>query len=79
MNTMKAKTIIKRIRVTKQSIEEIRQDNKEYFEALASRLGEAAARTAEQEYLEQVKRELESVADGEFAEVSIVQINGEIG
>ena len=76
---MGARKVTKRIRVTKQSIEEIRRDNREYFAALADRLGEATARKAEREYLDQVARELETVAEGEFAEVSMVQINGDVG
>ena len=76
---MGVRKVTKWIRVTKQSIEEIRRDNREYFTALAHHLGEATARKAEREYLDQVERELATVAEGEFAEVSMVQINGDVG
>ena len=74
---MEVRTVIKRIRVTKQSIEEIKRDNSEYFEALAELLGRATAREAEREYLEKVQREIETVPEGEFADVSLVQIDDE--
>lgn len=71
---MRIKKVIKRVKATKQSLEEVRRDNREYFAALAEQIGEKAAQEAEEKYLQEVARELEAVIEGEFLNVTMVQL-----
>jgi rRNA maturation endonuclease Nob1 len=71
---MRVKRVIRRITVSKQSLEEIRCENSAYFAALAAQMGELAAREAEQRYLGEIEQELEAVVEGESIEVPMVQL-----
>lgn len=71
---MQVKKIVRRIRTTKQSLEEIRRANRTYFAELAKRIGKRAAREAEQEYLEEIGTELETVSEGEWIDVPMVEL-----
>jgi hypothetical protein len=74
---MRVKRVIKRIRVTKQSLEEVRYDSRAYFAALAEQIGEKAARVAEERFLQEIARELEAVTEGEIVDVPMVQLLGD--
>ena len=71
---MHTKRFVKRIKVTPQSLEEIRRDNRAYFADLAEQIGELAACEAEQRYLEEIARELDTAVEAETTEVVMVQI-----
>lgn len=71
---MRVKKVMRRIRTTKQSLEEIRRANRAYFDALAKRIGKRAAREAELKYLEEIAEELETVTEDEWIEVPMIEV-----
>ena len=72
---MRIKKVRRQIKVTKQSLEEIRRENHPYFAALAAQIGEKAAQEAEDRYLKEIASELDSIVEGETTEVSMVEIS----
>ncbi len=71
---MRIKKVVKSIAATPQALDEIRQENRAYFTALAEEIGERAAREAEQQYLKEIAAELETIGGSETVEVVMVQI-----
>ena len=68
------KRVSKKLTITKQSIEEIRLENHEYFEALAEQIGENAAKNAEEQYLSEIAQELQGITEAEAMKRNLAQI-----
>ena len=75
---MRVRRVVKQIKVTKQSLEEIREDNNAYFAALAERIGTQGAWEAEREFLEGISKELEGVMEGDIIDVPMVEITSKM-
>jgi uncharacterized protein YaaN involved in tellurite resistance len=71
---MRIKRVIKQIKATRQSLDEVRRDNREYFAALAEQIGEKAAQEVEERCLQEIAKELEAVTEGEIVDVQMVQL-----